>query len=100
MASKFCRTAEDIAPKNLREAPAVPYYSVEPNRFAFWVDVRVKPLPLGQMTRELKTLRAHARQECDVCVVMPSFDKETRSFLSDEGFIPLNVAWLNKHGFV
>jgi len=83
----------------LAKGPEAPYWKMEHDRADVWIDVRITPLPLGQLMRELKTLRGYGDRETLVFVAMPFIDAETEMFLKAENFFPITAEWLTKLGF-
>lgn len=61
-----------------------------------WIDVRVTDLPVGQLLRELKTLRSYAPYDTLILVVMNKVDPDVRKMLGNEGFVAVSRAWLEK----
>lgn len=99
----LCKAGEfstSFSSNELAKGPEAPYWKVEHDRADVWIDVRVTPLPLGQLMRELKTLRGYGDRDTIVFVAMPSIDAETEAFLRAESFFPITAQWLSKLGFV
>ena len=99
----LCRAGEfltSFSSDELAKGPEAPYWNMKRDRADVWIDVRVTPLPLGQLMRELKTLRGYGDRDTIVFVAMPLIDAETEAFLKAENFLPITAEWLSKHGFV
>lgn len=54
--------------------------------FNFWIDLRPTDIPVGQLLRELKTLRGYAPRDAVIAVVLAQAPESTLEMLRHEGF--------------
>jgi hypothetical protein len=67
-----------------------------PRRCELWLDVRATDIPVGQLLRELKTLREYAPKDAVVTVVAQAMDDEKAAMLAHEGFCVVTGELLSK----
>lgn len=74
--------------------PTPPEWSMSHLTSSVWIDVRVSVTPIGQLLRELKTLREIAPSGTLVMVVVENMPPETINMLLHEGFIAITKEFL------
>jgi len=94
------RLARQFVDDEMKIAPQVPHWEMKRDEVSVWIDVRVTLPPLGQLLRELKTLRRYATKPTVFFVAMPSIDRETVAVLKSENFNALSAEWMKENGFV
>lgn len=71
-----------------------PTWEVSTTNETVWIDIRPDLPKLGQLLRELKTLRSYAPENSFICVVTSVADKQSIEILAAEGFILIPHEWL------
>jgi len=99
LGSIFARRPDTLSVDEIGATLQAPSWITEDKHRSVWIDVRVTTPALGQLVRELKTLRGYGVGSVDVLVVLPSVDEETKEILLDEHFVALDAEWLTEHNF-
>lgn len=95
----FARRTDSLTVDEIGAPLEAPRWITEDKRRTVWIDVRVTAPALGQLVRELKTLRGYCGYDADVLVVMPVVDEDIRDILLHEDFTAIDVKWLAVHQF-
>lgn len=97
--SIFAQRLDTLSADEIGATLQAPSWITEDKHRSVWIDVRVTVPALGQLVRELKTLRGYGAGGVDVLVVLPSIDKDTKEMLLNEHFVVFDTAWLTTHHF-
>jgi hypothetical protein len=92
--------SSSVSAEVLAGTPEAPVWEIEHINITVWIDVRVRELPLGQLMREVKTLRSYAEEDVVVFVVMKTIDAEAAAWLNAEGFRGFSEEWMNTAGYI
>lgn len=65
----------------------LPTLHMSPDDYIFWVDIRPTEGPVGQMLRELKSLRSYAPKNVIILVLMNEVSPTTAAMLQQEHFL-------------
>ncbi|HEY0947461.1 MAG TPA: hypothetical protein VGD81_19415 [Opitutaceae bacterium] len=92
-ATLFRRDPYDLRDIESQEVKA-PTWKMRSKVVSLWIDVRTLETPVGQLLRELKTLREFAPMNHQILVVTESVDPAVRSMVNHEGFYIVSREWL------